>query len=166
MSKTFAERARGIILTNRYLTMATTDGHNAWAAPLAYVTENTFGLLYYSALEARHTRSISSNATVACAIYDSTASSDDVDGVQLLGQVRELDKDELEHAVPYYFERSFLDPAVRQRWQRPIEDFFQPAPQRFYRITLTQLFVIDFDSPKIDRRVEVPLSELVTHVPR
>jgi uncharacterized protein YhbP (UPF0306 family) len=160
-SNEIAIRARHIIDGNRYVSLATTDGGNAWIAPLAYAVEPGYALVYYSALASRHQQHISQNPIVAGAIFDSTAASDDVDGLQFTARVSEVIPEELPSVMAHYFSHSFPDPVIRRRWERPITDFMGTQPQRFYRIALLDVFVIDLTETKIDRRVSVDRDALL-----
>lgn len=154
------ERAHRIILTNRYLTMATCAGREPWIAPLAYVVEPSYSFIYYSAVNSRHGTHTQDNPHVACAIFNSAASSDDADGLQFSGKVQEVSIDELNAVLNFYFEQSFPDQEARKRWIRPPEDFMGSAIQRFYRITPVEMFTIDLTSIKVDKRVPVDLASL------
>jgi hypothetical protein len=101
------------------------------------------------------------DSRVAGAIFDSTASSDEADGVQFAGQLSEVGEVDLASAMEFYFLNIFDDPEVRQRWSRPASDFVGAAPQRFYKIVIAQAFVLDPDSPKIDRRRPVNVERLL-----
>lgn len=155
-----AQRVRRIILSNRYLTMATTDGKNPWIAPLAYAVEPNYSFIYYSAVDSLHSKHIAKNPIVACAIFDSHASSDDADGIQFSGVVSEVKPQELEVIMKLYFEQSFPDENIRKRWMRPADDFKAKAIQRFYRIKSKEIYTLDLTNPKVDRRVLVDLNEL------
>lgn len=155
-----AERVRNVILSNRYLTMATCDGTTAWIAPLAYYVEPDYSFVYFSSKQARHTRHLEKNPIVACSIYDSSLSSDDVDGIQFSGKVTQIAIGELAHVVPRYFMQSFPIEAIRNRWARSIMDFRGIAAQRFYRIEPLDMFTIDLESVKEDKRIEVSLDVL------
>jgi uncharacterized protein YhbP (UPF0306 family) len=153
--------AAEILRSNRYLTLATADKDGApWAAPLAYVIDRNGDLLYYSAIETRHGRHIRENPLAACAVFDSSRSSDEVDGVQFSAQVSEVLEDDLFIAMELYFERAFPDPTVRSHWMRPVGDFVGDAPQRFYRIRIVEISKPDPASVKIDRRIQLDTSRV------
>lgn len=156
-----AIRVRQIVQSNRYLTMGTTDGSEPWVAPLAYALTKDYNFLYYSAVDSRHSLHIAVNPVVACAIFDSTAPSDDADGVQFKGRVFEVLDEELDAAMDWYFKQSFPDEEIRKRWLRPREDFIAPAIQRFYRIQPTELYALDMAQTKVDRRVPLNLQLLL-----
>ena len=155
-----ADAARHIIASNRYLTMATAAGGDPWIAPLAYVVDSDYFFYYYSAVDSRHSQDAARNPTAAVAIFNSTESSDSVDGLQFSATVEEVDPSDLNRVMDLYFKQSFPDPADRARWLRPKEDFLGTSIQRFYRIKPLQIFKIDPASTKVDRRVEVDLAQL------
>ena len=154
------EATINMLKSNRYLTMATTDGTRPWAAPLAYVTDINLDLYYYSATASRHQTDILHNPVVALAIFNSTLSSDDVDGLQLVGRVTELQESELPDVISLYFRESFPDPEVRKRWERPVADFLAPTPQRFYKIELLAVYKLDLDETAVDKRITIDLDVL------
>ena len=155
-----AQRVRSVIYNNRYLTMATSNGDEVWIAPLAYYVEPNYTFVYYSSREAKHSKHIEENPIVACAIYNSCLPSDEVDGIQFLGKVSLIPSRELLKIVPAYFKQSFPDHNVRMRWQQPVSEFRGLAVKRFYRIEPLNMFTIDLESIKVDRRVEVDLTVL------
>jgi hypothetical protein len=153
------ERALKIISNNRYLVLATCDSDGPWAAPLAFVWLPDGGFTFYSAMQARHV--CPRGTVVAGAIFDSTASSDEADGVQFSASMDEVPVSELVDVMDAYFEGSFPDPDVRARWVRDPADFQGDAPQRFYRLTVHATYVYDEESPRIDQRVEANYSEVL-----
>lgn len=152
--------AAQIFRRNRYLTLATCAGEAPWAAPLAYTVDPDFTLVFYTALEARHTQHFLKNPLVAGAIFDSTLSSDDADGLQFSGTCAEVFPETLQETMKRYFEASFPDQNVREKWLRPVADFRPPAPQRFFRIMLRELGKIDPASQKVDRRLSLNIQKV------
>lgn len=151
-----AKRVRNVIRDNRYLTMATSDGTSVWIAPLAYMVEPNYTFVYYSSKQALHSQHIAKNPVVACSIYNSSLSSDDVDGIQFAAKVSQVPNSELPTIVPRYFTQSFPLEMIRKRWLRPIDNFRGAKIQRFYRIEPLNMFTIDLESA-VDKRVEVDL---------
>lgn len=152
-----SDKARKIISANRYMTLATSSDGSPWAAPVAYVIDSEFNFYWYSESQARHSQHIAQSATVAVAIFDSTAPSDEVDGLQIEGVASEVPEQDLERIMNLYYERSFPDPEVRARWQKVKSDFMGDSSQRFYRFTPMKSFKCDLDNTSVDRRVEVSL---------
>lgn len=140
--------------------MATTDKETVWIAPLAYCVEDDYCFIYYSSKESRHSKHIKENNIVACSIYNSALPSDEVDGIQFSGKVEKVSGLDLVKVVPEYFLQSFPLEAIRKKWSRPTEDFRGLATQRFYRITPLQMFTIDLENTKEDKRIEVDLTIL------
>jgi uncharacterized protein YhbP (UPF0306 family) len=61
---------RQVIERNRYLTLATCDAQNPWAAPLEYVSDDHLNLYFFSPEHAAHSTHIASHPVVAVAIFD------------------------------------------------------------------------------------------------
>lgn len=160
MSNQLIERCYRIIRSNRYLTLATSEGLTPWVAPVAYVVDCDMSFLFYSALESLHARHIAKNPAVACAVFDSTASSDGADGIQLSATATIVSIEELPRVVNLYFRKSFPDASMRAKWIRPVDDFSDTSVQRFFRLRPTALYTLDLSSTKVDRRVEVDLTQL------
>lgn len=159
----FAARAAKMFRENRFLTLATHGSDGVWAAPINYVLGTDASLYFYSAAEARHSHHIGDEATVAGAVFNSTATSEEVDGLQFAATCAPLDGEELEQVSEYYFRVNFSDESEREWWYRPSSDFAPGATWRFYRLSMTEVFVIDlegFEETKIDRRVQVDLDDL------
>ena len=151
------EKARAIIRANRYMSLATSAGGETWIAPVAYAYDEQFSLFWYSEKTAQHSRHIEINASVAVAIFNSQASSDEVDGLQIAGRASEVAPGELPVIVELYFRQSFTDEATRARWSKPAECFMGEAPQRFYRFKPVSVFKCDTECTSVDRRILVDL---------
>ncbi len=151
-----------IITANRYLTLATcNDNGDVWIAPLAYVYDPKEEIFYfYSAKKSKHSSHITINPKAAIAIFDSSASSEAVEGLQLAVQVEEVKDPELADVINFYFKQSFPDVEERKKWQRPKTCFMGDAPQRFYKIMPMDLFVNDVDDDMIDYRKKIDLTIL------
>ena len=155
-----AERVRHVIRNNRYLNIATHSATKVWCASLAYYVEPDYSFVYYSGKSALHSEHISTDPLVAVTIYDSSLSSDEVDGIQFSARVSRVPARELPTVAPKYFVQSFPIEEIRKRWVRSIEDFKGLADQRFYRIEPLDMFTIDLESIKVDKRVAVELEIL------
>ncbi|TFF36201.1 hypothetical protein [Mucilaginibacter psychrotolerans] len=161
MEQILIKRAKKIILENRYLTIGTTNFETVWVSPLAYSLETSpLSFIYYSAIDSLHSKYIEVNRYISGAIFNSAALSDDVDGLQFYAQVEQIPEHQLTKVMNEYFIQSFPDEEIRKKWQRPIADFMGESVQRFYRIVPTQLFLIDMESIKIDKRVEVVIADI------
>jgi hypothetical protein len=123
---------------------------------VAYVVDDSWNFFWFSATDSRHSINISENPKVAGAIFDSTASSDLADGVQIIGIARPLMESEVLFIYELYWTSSFPDLAVRRRWQRPMSDFIGSALQKFYRLAPVEIYKCDPQSV-VDRRIKVEL---------
>lgn len=160
MNASLIEVAAKIIKENRYLTLATCQNGTPWAAPVAYTVEPDFAFVFYTALEAKHTRHLIDNPIVGGAIYNSTLSSNLAIGVQFQGHCTEVPAEQLKPLMERYFRLSFPDLEDRAQWNRPVEDFVGEAPQRFFRIRLQEIGTGDPLSAKIDRRVALDIQQV------
>jgi uncharacterized protein YhbP (UPF0306 family) len=152
------EKARTIIRANRYLTLATSAGGETWAAPVAYAHDEQFNFFWYSEKTARHSQHIEANQSVAIAIFNSQSSSDEVDGLQIVGLASEVAPNDLPAIVELYYRQSFPDESVRGRWTKPVECFVGDAPQRFYRFKPVRVYKCDTENASVDRRLLVDLT--------
>ncbi|MFF5308788.1 pyridoxamine 5'-phosphate oxidase family protein [Streptomyces massasporeus] len=159
----FTQRAAKMIRENRFFTLATQGVDGVWAAPINYVLGENAELYFYSAADARHSRHIGDQALVAGAVFNSTATSEEVDGLQFAATCITLDGDELERVSEYYFQVNFPDEVDREWWYRPAAEFAPGATWRFYKLQFTDVFVIDFESveeSRVDKRVRIDLQDL------
>jgi uncharacterized protein YhbP (UPF0306 family) len=157
------ERAASIITENRFLSLATIDASGPWIAPINFVVGPGSHLYFYSATESRHSRALATHEGVAVAIFDSRATSDEVDGMQFSGICSEVTGDDLDAVHAHYFAVNFSDPEEREWWLRPSEEFTGNGLWRFYRLSLQEVFVIDFDSieqERVDKRISVDATEM------
>ena len=159
MTESVHEKALSIIRSNRYMTLATSANGETWAAPLAYVLDDRFRFIWYSATAARHSQHIKSNPNSAIAIFDSTLCSNDADGVQISGIAGEISEGELPEIMELYFKASFPDPEERAKWERPVSDFTGSAPQRFYCFQPVHSWKLDTENTSVDQRVEFQLAD-------
>ena len=70
MATSDSDFVREVVGRNRYLTLATTDGTDPWAAPLEYLSDDSLNLYYFSPEAVAHSRHILDHNTVAIAIFD------------------------------------------------------------------------------------------------
>ena len=151
------EKARTIIRANRYMSLATSIQGETWIAPLAYAYDEQFNFYWYSEKTARHSQHIELNQSVAVAIFNSEASSDEVDGLQIIGLATEVAPCDLPGIAEPYFCQSFPDEKTRARWSKPVECFVGDAPQRFYRFKPVKVYKCDTENTSVDRRLLVDL---------
>ncbi|GIJ31544.1 pyridoxamine 5'-phosphate oxidase family protein [Micromonospora sediminimaris] len=157
------QRAVKLLRSNRYFTLATCADGVPWAAPINYVLGPGPVLHFYSTPTARHSRHIAAMPTVAGAVFDSTAVGDDVDGMQFVARCAEVTASELADVSEHYFRTNFTDPEERDWWYRPPEAFHGDGTWRFYRLDLTEVYLIDLEAfveTQVDTRVQVDLDRL------
>ena len=141
------EMVREIISTNRYLTLATTDGADPWVAPLEYLHDGELNFYFLSTGDCRHSRQIEQNSTVALAIFETTQPEYSPDlsvtirGVQIRGSARHLPPEEYPESVVQAIDA--LNPPM------PPYSVFQVVPSAFYLPK-----IID----GVNERVEVQMS--------
>jgi len=145
-----------IIAGNRYFSLATYGAINVWVAPLAYVYNENEGVFYfYSCVESKHMRHIAENQKVALCIYDSTASSDRANGLQIEAQAEILEHN-IDDVCRLYFEQSFPNQEERQKWQQPVGAFQGEAMHRFVKVSPMNAYINDVKN-SVDYRKEIKL---------
>jgi len=163
MGKSIVERARQTIADNRYLSMATcTNAGEVWIAPLAYAVDEEYSFYFYSATDSTHIEHIKRNPNVAFSIFNSTLSSDDVDGIQIAGVAGGVESADLPNIMEIYWQQLFPDPEEQAQWRLPYEHFLKNEfpVQRVFQIVPTEIYVPDWSVTNVDRRVEVKMKEL------
>lgn len=138
-------KAKAILKSNIYLTLATTDGNLPWAAPLFYCLDEKFNFYFISQMDSLHTINILKQSKVSFAIFDSHQKEGEGNGVQWLGTVALLEWDEIIDGLKYY-STSFLNLTP--------EILSEPAPYRLFKLKPDNFFVLDPDT-ETDKRVEV-----------
>ena len=141
-----ANKAKEIIASNMYLTLATADV-DPWAATLFYAVSDSYIFYFISQMHSLHTQHILKNPNVAFSIFDSHQKEGTGNGVQGSGKVYALDEDKLEEAFRWYH-TTFIP--------MKIESFKGEAPYRFFKIVPEKFYILDPDAPT-DKRVEVTL---------
>jgi len=154
------EKARQIIVSNRYLALATCSGETPWVAALAYAVDKDYIFYFYSAKNSLHIEHIKKNPNVAFTIYNSTLPSDEVDGLQIAGIVTQVKLIDLPRVIRLYYEQTFPDEIIRAKWKQPISAFKDVAIKRFYQIKPIKVYKIDLSTTEVDRRIEISLEEL------
>lgn len=157
------EKARQIIASNRYMTLATCRNNLVWIAPVAYAVDESYNFYWYSTIDATHSQQIAYNPDVAIAIFNSTEPSETADGLQLSGIAAVVEDNELLQVMNMYWLQQFPDPDARATWIRPIEDFSGNAIQRFFKFTPLEVYKLDTEILEVDRRLPINLDKLRQH---
>jgi uncharacterized protein YhbP (UPF0306 family) len=158
--RNITQTAYALLTENRYMAVGVVVDGRPWVAALAFTWLSDGTLAFYSAADSRHIQGGSDRGLVAGTVFDSHVSSDDVSGIQFAGTLSEVEIAELPSVMDRYFIALFPHPADRERWSRPPDAFSPPAPQRFYRVTLSEAFVLDEQDLEVDKRLAVDLDEL------
>ncbi len=156
-----------ILKENRYLALGTSSNGETWVAPVNYVIGPEGHLYFYSSTTAHHSQDLEMNSRIMCAVYNSTAVGEQVDGMQYIGNCSIVSGDELEEFSEYYFSVNFPDPKEREWWYRPFTSFERSAPWRFYKIELVKIYIIDIEhviKTQIDRRLEVEVDSVLENI--
>ena len=160
-----AARTRRLLAEARYLSLATvsTDEH-PWSAVLQYAwLPGPLRFIFGSATQSRHSRDITARPLVAGSLYTAGGELMAVDGAQFTGVCRELSAEEVERYHATFYDAVLPDARDRAEWTLPVSALVAPAPHRLYLIEVEQWWLVDtrtWAEDRIDRRVEVPLSEL------
>jgi uncharacterized protein YhbP (UPF0306 family) len=155
------EKARYILRNNRYMTLATYSmGVLPWASPVAYALDSSWTFYWYSAQNATHSKNISQNRNVTAAIFNSAATFEEVDGIQLAGLADMVSVSELQLVHKLYWEHCFPDPKLRKRYERPMGDFQGGSILRFYHLMPMEMWKYDTETTDIDQRTQINLRAL------
>ena len=142
--------ARAVIDANSYMTIATADpAGQPWPSPVWYAHAGYREFFWVSSPEARHSRNLAGRAQAGIVIFDSHVPAGAAQAVYLTVTAAELEPAELARPVEAYSARSQAQGL--KPWTPG--DVCAPAPLRFYRATVSELFVID----GFDQRIRVEI---------
>lgn len=168
MSNSSAEKAKRIVESNIYMTIATasTDAM-PWITPVLCAYDSNYNFFWVSALDAVHSKLIQENDRVAIAIFDSHAIPGAVDGIYIIARAHELMDAELEHGCDVFYTRRYPDPEIRKDKGRHPKDFQGQSPRRMYAAVPERVFVLEpgghpIYTGLIDTRIEVDLKDMRT----
>ena len=141
-----AARARRIIDSNQYLTLATADPEGRpWASPVWFAHDGYAQFVWVSKPDARHSRNLASRAEAGLVVFDSTVPIGTGDAVYAEATCEELSGADAERAVEIFSRRS-LDQGGRA-WSA--EDVTGSAGLRLYRATVSALFILGENDERI-----------------
>lgn len=134
-----AARAREIIDSNQYLTLATADEDGfPWAAPVWFAHERYIRFVWVSKPEARHSRNLSTRPQTAIVIFDSTVPMGAARAVYLEATAEQLEQDLAERYIAAFSRRS--QELGGPEWT--MDDVRAPAPLRLYLASASAQFVL------------------------
>lgn len=135
-------RARSIIESGPYMTLATADGGGApWATPVWYAVESLYSLIWISRPDTRHSRNLEVRPQLGIVIFDSRAPIGTGQGVYLEATAGLVNENEVEIAMSVFSERS-----LAQGGQAfSAEDVRGSAPHRLYRASASRAYLGERD---------------------
>jgi uncharacterized protein YhbP (UPF0306 family) len=165
-----ASRTRRLLGEARYLTIATvSDDGSPWSAVLQYAwLGQPLRFLFGSAIRSRHSRHIAARPQVSGSLYVTGSgpglSLSSVDGAQFSGRCFELSAEDVDRFHAAFYDAVLPDPQSRAKWTLPPSALLPPAEHRLYVIEVERWWLVDtrtWAQDRIDRRIEMPLDELV-----
>jgi len=138
-------KAKDIIDSNIYLSLATTDKEKPWIAPLYYCKDGRYNFYFISQPSSVHIKHLDHSNEVAFAIFDSHQPEGQGNGVQGYGKVELLEGDAITEGLKYY-STSFIDLKA--------ESLQSPSPYRLYKMTPDKVYILDSEAD-VDKRIEV-----------
>lgn len=151
-----SEKLRGEVLAylarHHVITLATSDGHSAWAAAVFYANDG-LDLYFLSSPGSRHGQHIAINPHVAGTIHEDYHDWREIKGIQLEGEVSVLSGDEEKHARAVYGAKF---PVVGQIAKAPAAIVKALAKVSWYRLRPQRLFYID-NSKGFGKREELEI---------
>lgn len=136
-----------IINSNKYLSLATTDGQSPWVAPLYYCLDQEFNLYFISQLDSVHSQHLVKNPKVAFAIFDSHQEEGTGNGIQGSGVVKLLTGDDLKEGLKHYH-TNFVD--------LNYENLSKDGGYKLFKLEVQKWYILDTEVDT-DKRVEVKL---------
>jgi hypothetical protein len=132
--------AKGIVDSNRYMTLGTADADAVpWASPVWYAPASYREFFWVSKPGARHSRNIAVRPEVGIVIFDSTVPASTGTGVYMAARAEEvIAADEIERGMSVFSQRAV---AQGSRVWTP-DDIGPSARLRLYRATATEQFVL------------------------
>lgn len=131
--KTKTQKAKTIVLQNRYLTIASTDKNGKpWITPVFFAYDDDLNLYWVSGKNARHSENVRANPQVAIVIFDSTEGEGEGDAIYIEAETQELKSNkEIEKGMRYYDARASK---AKFKVKKP-ENVKGESEWRFYKAT-------------------------------
>ena len=134
-----AARAREIVDSNVYMTLATADGEGRpWPSPVWFAHEGYAEFVWVSKPGARHSQNLAARPQVGIVIFDSTVGQGEADAVYIEAEAEQLEGAEEERGIDIFNRRS--ESLGWPSWS--VADVREPARHRLYRATASSLFVL------------------------
>lgn len=162
MTNDLFQRAKEIIQSNEYITVATASRDSQpWNTPVYAVHDEQYNFFWSSWTQAQHSKNIRENDRIFIVIFDSTRKRGDNNrrGLYIQARAEELElKEGIEHALKYFT-------SVNGQPLTP-NDFQEPSVKRTYRATPEKMWLNDLSESQVTKetikmRIEVPLDQLL-----
>lgn len=154
MAKSLRQMILDYLEENQTLSLATSDGKIPWAATAFYAFDKDLNLYFMSAKDARHSREIAKNPTVACAINEKWEVKGGVKGLQIQGKAEELGLRETTKVLPLFHKRFSW---AKKFLSSPKQILDKAFKGRLYKITPTKIFLLDEETFGRENRQELKL---------
>lgn len=157
-NKNMEEKAKKIIASNLYMTLATADeSGKPWSTPVFFAHDDEYNLYWVSYTEAIHSKNIETRKELGVVIFDSTAPEGEGDGVYFDAEGYELDDiTQINHAMKFLGQKVKLD----EYRVKSINEVTGNAPWRIYVAkpkNISTLSGTTISGKYVDRRVAVNL---------
>lgn len=147
MDSNFSTIAQDIVLSNVYLTLATTNGVKPWSSTVFYCVDENYNFYFISKLESKHIQNITKQPSVSFSIFNSHQPEGEGNGVQGSGIVVELEGSELVYGLLHY-KTTFIELTP--------DNLAGEAPYRLFKLITGNWFILNPDA-ETDERIEVKM---------
>lgn len=150
--------ARDIITNNEYLTLATLDENGKpWTCILAYAFDADYSFYFVSLPTANHSKHITQNPGVSFTIFDSHQDFGKGVGLQGVGNVAEVQKNDYAEVSSVYLTRQYPYGNIHNEFMDGLKKLLDSGEYRFYQLTPKHIWIND-PNADTDRRVEIDLT--------
>lgn len=160
MDTSLTGKAKRIIKTNLYMTLATTNGNSPWSTPVFYAQDEDYNFYWYSRKDTRHSQNIASSNKVSVSIFSNEGEDGGV-GVYIEGKASEITNLELDHAIEIYAQKGAQTTEEKNQFTVK-EDFLDSSPLRMYKIIPEKIYISSeatkWKGKWIDSRSEIKLT--------
>jgi pyridoxine/pyridoxamine 5'-phosphate oxidase len=144
-----AATARAIVVSNRYMTLATADESGVpWASPVWFASADYRAFFWVSAPKARHSRNLAARPQVGIVIFDSQVPGGAGQAVYMSATAEEVAGTDIDEGIEIFSRES--EEQGLPVWTS--DQVRSPARHRLYRAVASEHFVL---SPRDER---IPIS--------
>lgn len=160
MSDLIVDKARKIIATNHLMILVTSRGKFPYIAPSIYVVDEEYNFYFNARIGRIHAENIKSNKKAAAAIFDSTLSSKEADGIQMAAIVTHLNEGDEQRVIDLIYCQLNPTDKMRMRLRSRQDDFTGKTMRRFLKLIPNEIYKLDNSITHIDRRIQINIKEL------